>query len=54
MPSNLVNTPQDEKIWNRVKKQISKKYDNIEYGSTRYWKLVTKSYLRIKGKPGVK
>jgi len=54
MPSNLVNTPQDEKIWNKVKSQIREKYDNIEFGSHRYWKLVMKAYLRVKGRPGVK
>jgi len=50
MPSNLVNSPQDEKVWEQARHAIHKKYGNIKKGTNKYWKLVAKLYLRMKGK----
>ena len=47
---NLVNSPQDEKVWEQAKGLVTKKYGNISYGTNKYWKLVSKLYLRMKGK----
>ncbi len=48
--ANLVQNPQDEKVWQQAQSLILKKYGNIKKGSNKFWKMVTKLYLRMKGK----
>jgi len=46
MPSNLVKTKQDEKLWNEAKKEARKTYDESDDA---FWPTVVKIFKRKKG-----
>lgn len=48
MPSNIVNTPKDEKLWKKAKERASSQYD-VDKDSDRYWAITTGIYKRMKG-----
>ena len=49
MPSNLVKSEADEKLWSKAKATARKQYPNISEDSARFWKIVTSIYKKMKG-----
>jgi len=47
LPSNLVKTKKDEKLWERAKREARKSYDESD---DEFWPTVVKIFKRLKGK----
>ena len=48
MPTNLVKTKKDEKLWKMAQKRASSQYD-VEKDKDQYWAITTGIYKRMKG-----
>lgn len=48
-PANLVTTERDEKLWAKAKSLAHKQYPDVSKDSSRFWKIVTTIYQRLKG-----
>lgn len=49
MPSNLVKTPHDERLWEKAKEIVRKQYGKTEKDGESYWKLVVGVYKQAGG-----
>jgi hypothetical protein len=50
MPVNQVKTPEEEKLWERAKQQVSKQ--GITPSDPSYWKRVSSIFNKMKGNKG--
>ena len=49
MPTGLVKTKRDERLWNAAKAAARKQYPKVKEGTDRFWKIVNGIYHRMKG-----
>ena len=49
MPSNVVKTARDEKLWELAKKIVAKNYPDVTVGSDKYYALVMGIYKKMEG-----
>ena len=52
MPTNLVKTKRDERLWAKAKTQARKEYPKVKADSDRWWSIVNGIYQRMKHRTG--
>lgn len=49
MPTGIVQTPEDERLWKKAKALARKEYPNVKEGTRRWYKIVMGIFKRMKG-----